>query len=1247
MADVATLYLKCNSKEILVGKVSLEALGKAAKGTAKDVDKLTNKTETFAKKTKSSMSTASSSLKVVGRDISRYVTLPFAAASAASIKFATDLSQGLGQVETLIAGSGSRIYELKDLVTGLSAETGTSFDDLTRGLYETISAFQDGADTAGRFEAAVKASVAGNASVTDSVKLISAVTKAYGDTSEEAAEKVTDLAFQAVKYGQTTFAELSTAITKVTSNSDRLAVSQEELFGIYATLTGVTGDAAEVTTQFNRVLLSLANPTQELQALFSQYRTEQGEVVKTGEQFVQASGGAVGALINIRNAAEAGGESLQEYITRATGVTAAVALTDKQLDTFISKFAEVSDYAGSANEAFNTATKGIDEYRYMLIQAKQSIASSAAAIGDDLVPILAELATQLASAVERFAEMDSSARNTIIAVTAVVAAAGPLLIYIGAIVKAVSVLKGALAGLKLTSTIGSVTGLTGAMGSLAGILGPVGIAIAAVGVAIAGVKMYNWIKETKEQIEQLKALRQATMDFQDADTAFMKYYESLGDVSASTEVTADQTDALVKMFPELSKVVDDGTKSWDDYYKKLLDVQAAEFQQELGGWFTQLEDMNTKVKEVSDERSKMLASIEDDWGETFSKMGMSASEAVLKYQQDPSVFEDLFPIAPALEDQLYGLDSLTRSLDEKSAAVTEQINNWRDEVEARTGGKLTLFQAIETMPDGAQFDVTDFIKVIGNASIETKEDLEALLGSTGANGDGGESTRLKTWADYFADITGIAGEAFAQIEYDDEGKAVGFFRGSGKLAADAYGKAFKDELATSNLIASALGQSISSADTMDFLSDQIDTAVGDLNDLLSEKVRSSELNTEGLSFSIADLLTSDATSVEEMLSVFGLGDDTIQGMITVATLKIDEFATEAIRIAQSAVEKAAVDTPPIDIFGQGVFSPSDNSVAQIQSSIDTIDNLIEQVDAAGGDIKPLEFFKENQLDELKKASLQFGNVKSDLQNATDVSTVFATTLFDAFKDTENPTSNFNAALGATSIMMEGFISSALSGLGDLAYGLGQAAAGVGDWNDAMGELAGSIASTLAQLSMQVGMQLIGAGAAQLAVEHNPAGWGLIGMGTAFLAGGFAGNYAIGYSEGLTENADGGVYSNGNKLTAYANGGVLSDYSNSIVDTPTYFSNVMGEAGTEAIIPLTRSSNGELGVNASGVSRGGSNVNVSVNNYGNDKVEVTESVDSQGNVNLEMTVKKIMNRSIAQGDTDSAMRSRYGARVRGL
>ena len=89
------------------------------------------------------------------------------------------------------------------------------------------------------------------------------------------------------------------------------------------------------------------------------------------------------------------------------------------------------------------------------------------------------------------------------------------------------------------------------------------------------------------------------------------------------------------------------------------------------------------------------------------------------------------------------------------------------------------------------------------------------------------------------------------------------------------------------------------------------------------------------------------------------------------------------------------------------------------------------------------------------------------------------------------------------------------------------------------------------------------------------------------------------------------------VEAFAQGGA---FTNSIVNSPTLFkfahgTGLMGEAGPEAIMPLKRDSNGNLGVRAGS----GNNVDVVVNNYGSEKAETRETIDSRGNRRIEVTI----------------------------
>ena len=99
-------------------------------------------------------------------------------------------------------------------------------------------------------------------------------------------------------------------------------------------------------------------------------------------------------------------------------------------------------------------------------------------------------------------------------------------------------------------------------------------------------------------------------------------------------------------------------------------------------------------------------------------------------------------------------------------------------------------------------------------------------------------------------------------------------------------------------------------------------------------------------------------------------------------------------------------------------------------------------------------------------------------------------------------------------------------------------------------------------------------------------------------------------------AKGGVYDAG--IETFAKGGM---FTNSVVSSPTLFkfaqgTGLMGEAGPEAIMPLKRDSNGNLGVRAGGT---GGKVDVVVNNFGSERATTKETTDSRGNRRIEVVI----------------------------
>ena len=147
------------------------------------------------------------------------------------------------------------------------------------------------------------------------------------------------------------------------------------------------------------------------------------------------------------------------------------------------------------------------------------------------------------------------------------------------------------------------------------------------------------------------------------------------------------------------------------------------------------------------------------------------------------------------------------------------------------------------------------------------------------------------------------------------------------------------------------------------------------------------------------------------------------------------------------------------------------------------------------------------------------------------------------------------------------------------------------------------------------------------------------------------NLADSIVAGATPSAHGNILS----------GAGISSYSNSIVSEPTLFGfdrltpfargGIMGEAGPEAVMPLVRTSGGNLGVRAEGTGNITPQINIQViNQTGTDATaEVQQQRNAQGGIDVVVMLKREMASDIARGGVlDQTIRGRYGVKpvVRG-
>jgi len=158
--------------------------------------------------------------------------------------------------------SKGQLEALGGEIKNISVLYGQAKDELLDTAFNITSAGVEFQNVAGVLELSSQVAVGAATDTTTAFNGIIAVIKKYGlDLSE--ANGIAEQFFITNELGQTTIEDLAGAMQNLTSTVGIAGIKTNEIFAIYSSLTGVTGDANQVTTQLNGAINALAAPTKE------------------------------------------------------------------------------------------------------------------------------------------------------------------------------------------------------------------------------------------------------------------------------------------------------------------------------------------------------------------------------------------------------------------------------------------------------------------------------------------------------------------------------------------------------------------------------------------------------------------------------------------------------------------------------------------------------------------------------------------------------------------------------------------------------------------------------------------------------------------------------------------------------------------------------------------------------------------------------------------------------------------------
>lgn len=333
-----------------------------------------------------------------------------------------NFDKAMRAVNTMAGENAEGLALLTHQVEALGNAIPLTKEALAGGLYQVISNGVPKDNWIAFLEQSAKSAVGGMADLGQTVTVTSTLIKNYG-LEWDAAGAIQDKIQMTAKNGVTSFEQLAQALPRVAGNAATLGVSVDELMATFATLTGVSGNTAEVSTQLAAVFTALVKPSSEA--------TEMAAAM--GVQFdaaaIKAAGGMQKFLTHldstVKSYAAANGMLAQEIYGKLFGSAEALRALIPLNGELASKFGEnvgaMSDASGTIDEAFKQMSGSGESVSTMLKNQVSTFMSWAGSIASSAQPYIIYVAMS-AQATMGIIALTKATKSGIVALNAMAAA---------------------------------------------------------------------------------------------------------------------------------------------------------------------------------------------------------------------------------------------------------------------------------------------------------------------------------------------------------------------------------------------------------------------------------------------------------------------------------------------------------------------------------------------------------------------------------------------------------------------------------------------------------------------------------------------------------------------------------------------------------------------------------------------------------------------------------------------------------
>lgn len=338
---------------------------------------------------------------------------------AGPVQAAQKYETAIAKVGTIADTQEVPLGTLSQQIMQLSNQTGIAASAVADDVYNAISAGQKTADAVNFVTNSTKLAKAGFAESSQTLDVLTTVLNAYGMSADKVGT-VSDMLVQTQNKGKVTVGELASSMGKIIPTANASNVSLEQLCAGYAIMTSKGIAAAETTTYMNSMLNELSKSGSTTDKLL---REKMGgsfsELMKSGKSLGEILGG-------IQEEASKSGLALSDMFSSSEAGKAAMSLLSNGVDGFNASVQDMVNSVGATDSAF---AKMEDTTEAKMEKAKNSIANLSIVLGQNLLPIVGNMADKVATVVTKVSEF--AAANPKLVQTVLKVAAGLAALKVG------------------------------------------------------------------------------------------------------------------------------------------------------------------------------------------------------------------------------------------------------------------------------------------------------------------------------------------------------------------------------------------------------------------------------------------------------------------------------------------------------------------------------------------------------------------------------------------------------------------------------------------------------------------------------------------------------------------------------------------------------------------------------------------------------------------------------------------------